>query len=53
MKSVKRETDMVVVVKGDLIWMAREWGGKTRLLLLEVVAVQSETDCRRVEGPST
>jgi hypothetical protein len=53
MTGVKRETDMAVVVKGDLVLMAREWGGKTRLLLLEVFAEQSGTDFRRVEGPST
>ena len=53
MTGVKRETDMAVVVKGDLVLMAREWGGKTRLLLLEVFAEQSGRDFRRVEGPST
>ena len=53
MKGVKREIDMVVVVKGDLVLMGREWGGKRRLLLLEVFAEQSGMDFRRVEGPST
>ena len=36
MKGVKRETDMAVVVKGDLVLTAREWVGKKTWLLPEV-----------------